>query len=394
LSRKKGGATRTFESRFGPITVHRSRAWCRRCHAWRYPADSALGLADTSGYSPGVQEIAALGVSKLPVAEASAVIERLAGVKLPRATLDREARRQGRRAEAERTQLDTQMRTAQGRAQQVRELQLELPLEPFTLVMEVDAWNIRERDEHWGKSAELRAAGTEPDRWHWAYGATCFRLSQRAQTAAGRPVILSRGYVMTRGGIDALREQLFAEASRHGLGQAADVLVVADGAAWIWNLVDDRFPQARQRLDLFHAKQHLWAVAEALHGAGTPAAQAWLKPLLAQLEDGQALRLLDDLRSALAGLEAAPRADLEREIGYFENHRARLDYRDGKARGEPLGSGAMESTCRQYQCRFKRPGQFWTQVGDEALMCLETFWRNGRWKHLFPHVGSFDPSRN
>lgn len=395
LSRKRGGAVRTFESRFGPITVHRTRGWCRRCHAWRYPADKALGLVDTAGYSPGVQEIAALGVSKLPVAEASAVIERLTGVKLARATLDREARRQGRRAEAERTQLDAQMRTASGRAQQVRELQMELPLEPFTLVLELDAWNISERTaEQWGQSAALRAAGTEPDRWRWVYGATCFRLSQRVQTASGRPVILSRGYVMTRGGIEALREQLFAEASRHGLGQAQDVLVVADGAVWIWHLVDDRFPQARQRLDLYHAKEHLWAVAEALHGAGTPAAQAWLKPLLAQLEGSQIPRLLENLQAALAGLTAEPRAQLEREISYFENNRARLDYVDGKRRGEPVGSGAMESTCRQYQARFKRTGQFWTQTGDEALLCLETFWRNGRWRHLFPHVGNFDPAKN
>ncbi len=397
LSRKKGGAARTFESRFGEVTVRRTRAWCRQCHRWRYPADAALGLADTAGYSPGVQEIAALGVSKLPVAEASAVIERLAGVKLPRATLDREARRQGQRAEAERTHLDAQMQTGQGRAQLARELQMELPLEPFTLVLELDAWNIRERTD-WGQSAELRATGTEPARWHWVYGGTCFRLSQRAQTASGRPVILSRGYVMTRGGIDALREQIFAEASRHGLGQAAQVLVIADGAVWIWNLVDDRFPQARQRLDLFHAKQHLWAVAEALHGAGTPAAQEWIKPLLTQLEAGQAPRLIEDLRMALAGLEAEPaaaaRLHLEREIGYFETNHQRLDYAAGKQRGEPVGSGAMESTCRQYQCRFKRPGQFWTQAGDESLMCLETFWRNGRWKHLFPHVGNFDPSRN
>jgi hypothetical protein len=34
-------------------------------------------------------------------------------------------------------------------------------------------------------------------------------------------------------------------------------------------------------------------------------------------------------------------------------------------------------------------------VGDEALMCLETFWRNGRWHVLFPHVPpAFDVSRN
>jgi len=354
-------------------------------------------LEDTAGYSPGVQEIAALAVSKLPVAEASAVVERLAGVKLPRSTLDREARRQGERAQTERTALDQKMHTAEGRTQQVGALQLELPLEPFTLVIELDAWNVRERTD-WGRSAQLRAAGTEPARWHWVYGGTCFRLSQRAQTASGRPVILSRGYVMTRGGIDALREQIWAEASRHGLGQAADVLVVADGAVWIWNLVDDRFPQARQRLDLFHAKQHLWAVAEALHGAGTARAQDWIKPLLAQLEADQAPRLIENLREALAGLQAEPattvRFQLEREINYFENNRQRLGYAEGKQRGEPVGSGAMESTCRQYQCRFKRPGQFWTQVGDEALMCLETFWRNGRWKHLFPHVGNFDPSKN
>src|SRR5438034_8043836 len=35
---------------------------------------------------------------------------------------------------------------------------------------------------------------------------------------------------------------------------------------------------------------------------------------------------------------------------------------------QPLGSGAVESTCRQCQCRFKRTGQFWTTVGDESLL--------------------------
>jgi len=53
---------------------------------------------------------------------------------------------------------------------------------------------------------------------------------------------------------------------------------------------------------------------------------------------------------------------------------------------EPLSSGAIESSCRQYQCRFKRTGQFWTTAGDEALLCLETFWRNDRWHELYPHA--------
>jgi len=152
LSRRTHDHPRTFHTRFGPVTIQRLRGWCRRCQAWRYPADHALGLSDTAGASPSVQEMAALTVSKMPVQEASAVIERLTGVKLPPATLDREARRQGQRADKKRAQLDEQMRTGQAAPQM-----LPLPKEPFTLVIELDAWNIRERDD-WGQSAQKRDA--------------------------------------------------------------------------------------------------------------------------------------------------------------------------------------------------------------------------------------------
>jgi hypothetical protein len=388
LSRRTHGHPRTFHTRFGPVTVKRLRGWCRRCQAWRYPADQALSLSDTGGASPSVQEMAALTVSKMPVKEASAVIERLTGVKLPPATLDREARRQGQRAGRKRGQLDEQMRTGQG-AQQM----LALPTEPFTLVIELDAWNIRERD-HWGQSAQKRAAGQEPQRWHWAYGGTCFRLDQRVAGDGGRARILSRGTVMTRGGVDDLREQLFAEAQRQGLAQAAKVLVIADGAVWIWNLAGDRFAHAHQRLDYYHASQHLWAVAHALHPQEEAAARAWIQPLLQKLKQGRVAPLLNDLRTLAKRLRQKKRQAVQSELSYLESHRERMDYPTARRNGEPQGSGAIESTCRQYQCRFKRPGQFWSWVGDEGLMCLETFWRNDRWHLLFPHILHGDPRRN
>jgi len=388
LSRCTREHERTFQSRFGPVTVKRLRGWCRRCRAWRFPADQALGLSDTGGASPSVQEMAALTVSKMPVREASAVIERLTGVKLPPATLDREARRQGRCAEEKRKQLDEQMRTGQGVTQV-----LLLPESPFTLVLEIDAWNIRERDD-WGRSARQRARGVEPPRWHWVYGATCFRLEDRVSQGQ-RARILSRGTVMTRAGLDGLREQLWAEAMRHGLASAVRVLVIADGAVWIWNLVDDRFEKAEQRLDLFHAKEHLWAVARALHPQDEAAAAQWVQPLLKDLERDRGQKVITTLENLLLELRTATeRAAVEKEINYFGSNLARMRYKDGKRRGEPLGSGAIESTCRQYQCRFKRPGQFWTRVGDEALMCLETFWRNDRWHVLYPHILHGDPRKN
>jgi hypothetical protein len=369
LSRRTQDHPRTFHTRFGPVTVKRLRGWCRRCKQWCYPADQAMGLSDTGGASPSVQEMAALTVSKMPVKEASAVIERLTGVKLPPATLDREARRQG------------------GGIQQ----RLPLPEAPFTLVIELDAWNIRERDD-WGQSAQRRAAGQEPQRWHWAYGGICFRLDQRVE--GGRPRILSRGTVMTRGGVDELREQLFAEAQRHGLAEAEKVLVIADGALWIWNLTGDRFGQAQQRLDYYHASQHLWAVAQALHPENEAAARVWIKPLLKKLKQGRAVSLLNDLQALVKRLRHKQRQAVQSELNYLASHRERMDYGAARRAGEPQGSGAMESTCRQYQCRFKRPGQFWSCLGDEGLMCLETFWRNNRWHLLFPHILHGDPRRN
>ena len=393
LTRRTHDHKRTYQSRFGPVTIRRTRGWCRRCQAWCFPADHALGLADTGGDSPGVQEMAALTVSKLPVEQAAAVIERLTGVKLPRATLDREARRQGQRAERLREKLDQEMQTPEGRRQQVSDLQRQPAPQPFTLVLELDAWNLRERDD-WGQTEALRAAGEEPSRWHWVYGGICFRLAHRAETAGGRPVLLSRGTVMTRGGLDALRTQLWAEAMRHGLGEASKVLIVADGAVWIWNLATDRFPQALQRLDPWHALEHLWVVAEALYPGDAAAAKAWFAPLKTKLLAGQGAVVIDDLEAVLPCLRGAKRKAVQAEAAYLETHRERMDYDVAKARGEPSGSGAMESCCRQYQCRFKRPGQFWSRPGDEALMCLETFWRNGRWHWLFPHAAPSDLCKN
>ena len=178
-------------------------------------------------------------------------------------------------------------------------------------MIELDAWNIRERDD-WGQSAQKRAGGQEPQRWHWAYGGTCFRLDQRVESDGGRAHILSRGTVMTRSGVEGLREQLFAEAQRHGLAQADKVLVIADGALWIWNLTGDRFAQAHQRLDYYHASQHLWAVAHALHPEDEAAARTWIKPLLKKLKQGRARPAVK--RPAYAGQTAASEETTSRAI--------------------------------------------------------------------------------
>ena len=116
--------------------------------------------------------------------------------------------------------------------------------------------------------------------------------------------------------------------------------------------------------------------------------------MLAKLKADESCAVITELEQLQGQMEGAAAQTVRKEVNYLRSHRERMDYGSAKAKGEPLGSGAMESTCRQYQVRFKRTGQFWSQTGDEALICLETFRRNDRWQLLFPHAKNCDPSKN
>lgn len=172
------------------------------------------------------------------------------------------------------------------------------------------------------------------------------------------------------------------------------MLLIADGAVWIWNVGKDRFPGAVQRLDLFHARSYLWAVANELHGAGTAEARQWVKPLLQQVRKDQTPAVITELKELLPTLTAAQAKKVNPTVEYYTHPLDRMKYTEADRRNEPVGSGTIESTCRQYQCRMKRCGQFWSQLGDEALLTLTSYWKNGYWEKLFPHAQLTSVSRN
>ena len=374
--------TRTIHTLSGDIQVTRTLGWCSKCKKWFCPGDQAMGVE--SGYSPAVQEVAALFASKMPLSEASKVIEHVLGIKLPPTTLDRVAKQAADKARQKRRQADEQARLGIMNAQS-------RPAAPATLVIMMDAWNIRERDD-FGRSAALRKRGIEPQRWHWVWTGTVFGLEQRTAKNE-RPIIAHRGYVATREGMDSFVGQLHAEALRHGLGRAQRILVMGDGGLWIWNIARDRFKEAAQRIDLYHVKQHLWTLARELHA--DPVQQGlWVRAMKNRLKKGQTANVIGELQEAIQALCPARQEIARKELNYFEEHQTRMTYAEAEKLREPSGTGAMESTCRQYQCRFKRPGQFWSQQGDEGLLCLDTFWRNGRWNLLFPSSKIIDPSKN
>jgi hypothetical protein len=376
---------RTVETSFGKISYTRGYGFCPDCSEHVAPVDLRLGLHERAAASPRLQEIAALSVLRSPANQASEDVLRMTGISMSSSTLHREARRQGERALRLRDRDESLTQTSDG----IARLSAQAPKIPdgSTMVIEIDAWNIRERD-HWGETEALQKEGKEAGRWHWVYTGTVFRLDQRGQTQSGRAVIAERGYVATRRGTESFRNQLYAEALRRGLDQAETVLVLADGAVWIWNLVQDRFAQAVQRLDLYHAREHLWALAGELFGPGSVEAEAWVRPHLNGLKDREngaveLINSLEEFKEKIGQFSEKQAVVLGRELNYFKSHEQRMDYKTGSDLGQPVGSGAIESTCAQYQRRFKLTGQFWSLEGDEAFLALWTLNRNGRWGELF-----------
>ena len=86
---------------------------------------------------------------------------------------------------------------------------------------------------------------------------------------------------------------------------------------------------------------------------------------------------------------------VQREIHYFQNHQEHLHYQDNAAKGFPVGSGAVESGCSQFQDRFKRTGQFWNSASLGRLQALKVARNNGDWDQLCDQkLRSINPSKS
>lgn len=255
----------------------------------------------------------------------------------------------------------------------------------FSLIIEMDAWMIRERGEQWGlKPAEKPA---ERVLWHEMKTAVIFRLEHRSQNQSGRREIIEKYTVAYRGSPYEFGRRVFAEALRRGLNQARQVYVIADGAVWIWNIVKDRFADAIGVLDYYHASQHLWECGESIY-EGEKRVKKWVLPKLMGLKRGKIDHVLRALKYAM---ERSQDSDckklLEREINYFRRHEKHVNYAQIKREECPIGSGAVESACGQLQNRFKGRGQFWTEKGDQALMHLKIACKNLDWDEIWEDAG-------
>lgn len=335
---------------------------------WMSPVRRAWGLTPHQQMSPAWAEKLAFTVTATGTYEEAAAVASRWGAPVDDATLHALVQRLGARAEAQ----------AQARYQTVPQ---ERPpgRTPTALgVLLVDGWQVRQRGPGWGK----KRTGQERVAWHELKVGVYYRQEAAAQTAGGRGLLSDKVVVSWQGEPLELGRRLWWEAQREGLGRARHTLFLGDGAGWVWGVKADRFAPAHELLDFFHGSEHVWEVGRVVCGETAPALAPWVEKRLHRLRHGQEARVLREI-ARLPRRRGAAGKILAREQGYFAEHAGRMGYGAAARRGWPLGSGAVESACRQKQCRFKRAGQFWTRLGLRHLAALDEARRNHHWDELW-----------
>lgn len=342
---------RTVLTTCGPLRVARPWYACASCGEGFSPVDAALGIGPRGRLSAGVTDwLVRLGAATA-FRDAADLLERLTGLAVAAETVRQRTEQAG-------ASIEDGIARAVAVVAATREPAGPVDPAPGVLVVETDGVMVRYGDG-----------------WHEV------KLGLIAGHRDGATVAPS--HVAARASAERFGPRLLAEAARRGaldvvgwdgplagpsLAVLRRVLVLGDGAVWIWALAAEHFGQRTEIVDYFHASEHLWAAAKALFGDGTEAAAAWASQRTAELRETGAAPVRAALATAVPPHPAAAEV-LRRERGYFRTNAHRMDYPAFRAHGFPIGSGAVESAAKHLvQQRMKRPGARWSEPGAQALL--------------------------
>ena len=266
--------SRTLRSLHGPLELTLRYGRDPQDGRWGCPLLEAWGVRPHPEFTPVARRRLAFTVSASGTDAEAAELATEWGLAVADSTLHALVRHAGARAEAQ---------TARRVAAPAPEREPQRAPSGLAVRM-VDGCLLRFRGPGWGRARPTQARVE----WHELKLGVFYREEQAAETAGGRGLLSDKRLVGWRGEPGELGHRLHWEAQADGLGRAARVRGVNDGAPWIWNRVQDRWAGAEQGLDFYHASQHLWALGQALHGDDEAAIRAWAGPRRKRLRRGNA----------------------------------------------------------------------------------------------------------
>lgn len=355
----KGQRQKDLLTILGNVAYSRAMYVCRQCGHVRYPADEALDVVDTSR-SPGVRRMMARAGNNAAFKEGAKDLEVYAEIKVSPKDVERVAESIGEDTEQwaaeERQKLWTQVPSPT--------LKKSIPL----LYILYDGTGVpmvkKELQGRKGKQQDGTALTREAK-------LGCV-FTQTTTDDEGRPVRDpdSTTFVGAIETSEQFGSRIYAEAVRRGLRQAQRVIVLGDGAPWIWNLANEHFPYATQIIDLYHAKEHVSDLCKILFQPDEKIVQKHRRRWWIYLKQGKIASITQEASECLpASSEASEKA--EKQIAYLDKNTERMRYRKFRNRGLFVGSGVIEAGCKSViGQRLKRSGMEWSVRGANAILSL------------------------
>jgi len=372
-----GGGTAYFERyeerwvlcHLGRYRIKRAYYWDPRGRSGAIPLDERWGL-DEREPSPSLRKSIGMLSAEIPFARGRKLMKQMALLDLPEKRLQESGEALGERIQ--------EQNRAEARAAlpMLRDPNVGIPevlpsARSGTLYIQMDGGRLNTTTEGW----------REPK------VATLYWGDDVAEVSKDRRVILEKEYVAVLGDADELAERLWAAACRWEWWKAARVVVLGDGAPWIWNRASDLFPDATQILDLFHVEEHIWETARQLYGgagkqkdkgaavskkstAKDRKTAAWAKARIAELKAGDIDAVVRNLARLRPSREEA-RESVATLSGYLGENRSRMNYAKHEADGLTVGSGSIESGIKNVvNQRMKGCGMRWAVDRAESMLNL------------------------
>jgi hypothetical protein len=356
-----------------PVDVRRAYYYCHVCGEGVIPKDRELDVVGT-GFSPGVRRMMGQVGGREPFDDGRKDLEVLADLRVTTKAIERVAEAVGEQIEQQN--------------QREQEQILGGKVVPFLgkaripkLYVAIDASGVpvvaRETEGRKGKDETGKPKTREAK-------LGCV-FTQREVDEKGYAVRdeESTTYVGAIETAECFGPRIYAEAVRRGLTRAEKVIVLGDGAKWIWSIAEEHFPGATEIVDLYHAREHLAKVAKLLYGAKALQSQEWLSARRDELDDGKVEAVIAAMSQPPAP-DNGPQEEVQKEMEYFRGNAERMRYAQFRTQGLFVGSGVVEAGCKTiFGQRLKLSGMHWTVSGANAIIALRCYQLSGRWEEFW-----------
>jgi hypothetical protein len=169
-----------------------------------------------------------------------------------------------------------------------------------------------------------------------------------------------------------------------GLLTCPDVIFISDGGAWCDTVAGSYFNGATRILDWYHLSEYVWKAGRGLYPGDDKRAARWVGDCLGHLHDSGGTGLLAHLQRCRAARGGQDAEALDVLVDYLSPRLPITDYPGYRAKGYVIGSGMMESTCKQVVGqRLKGTGMQWSEAGALAMAALVSHRLNQTWDEFW-----------